>query len=81
MADAWELQKLAAEGSWNQVLSSGYTAAEMLDLIACVNAAKLSGAEAGSDTILIYNLAGDQVRVTATIDEDGNRLAVVRDVS
>ena len=79
MADAWELQKLAAEGSWNQVLASGYTPAELLDLIACVNAAKLSGAD--TTTIHIRNLADTVDRIVATVDNDGNRSVVVRDVS
>ena len=67
------------DGVWNEVLASGYTAAEMLDLIACVNAAKLSGAE--TTTIRIRDLADIKDRIVATVDDDGNRLAVVRDVS
>ena len=64
---------------WDNMLTSGYTAEELLDLIACVNAAKLSGAD--TTTISIRNLADTKDRVVATVDNDGNRSAVTRDVS
>jgi len=64
---------------WDEVVSSGYTAKQLLDLVACVNAAKLSGADTA--TINIRDLADTKNRVIATVDNDGNRTSVTLDVS
>ena len=73
-----KLMNLATD-VWKEVLSSGYTAEQLLDLIACVNAAKLSGADTA--TINIRDLADTKNRVVATVDNDGNRTSVTLDVS
>ncbi len=69
----------SASNPWTEVIESGYTAADILKLIAAAAAGKLSGAPGGP--IAITGLDGTTVRVSATVDSNGNRTAVVYDVS
>lgn len=69
----------SASNPWTEVIESGYTAAQILKLIAAAAAGKLSGAP--GTAIAITGLDGSTVRVSATTDSNGNRTAVVYDVS
>ena len=64
---------------WARVIDSGYTAEEVMKLIASATAAKLSGADTA--TISIRDLGDTKDRIIATTDASGNRTAVVHDVS
>lgn len=63
-----------ADAVWIETLEGPRTAKELLRLLAAVLGGKLSGA--GTDTITIRDLADEQDRVVATVDDKGNRLAV-----
>ena len=69
----------SASNPWTEVIESGYTAAQILKLLAAVAAGKLSGAPGGP--IAITGIDGTTVRVSATVDSSGNRTAVVYNVS
>lgn len=76
-------EKLNDAGSganpWAQVIEGGFTASDILKLIAAATAGQLSGAPSGP--ILIKGIDGTTTRITATVDTDGNRLTVTYDVS
>jgi hypothetical protein len=69
----------SAANPWTEVIESGYTAAEILRLLAAVAAGKASGG--GTDEIVIRGLGDDKNRVTLTVDENGNRTAASLDLS
>ena len=68
----------SASNPWTEVIEGGYTAAEMLKLIAAMAAGQLSGAPTGP--IEIKGVDGTTTRITATVDTDGNRLTVTYNV-
>lgn len=71
----------AGSGSnpWTEVIESGYTAAEILRILAAVMAGEVSGAGTGTETFKGIDGATD--RVVSTVDDDGNRTTVVLDGS
>lgn len=69
----------SASNPWTEVIESGYTAAEILRLLAAVAAGKAAGG--GTDTIVIRGLGDDKDRVTLTVDENGNRSAASLDLT
>lgn len=69
----------SASNPWTEVIDSGYTAAEVMRLIASALAGKVSGG--GGSTITFRDLADGKDRITATVDTFGNRTAVVTDVT
>jgi hypothetical protein len=64
---------------WAQVIETGYTAIQTLRLIAASVVGKLSGA--ATTSIVIRDLNDTKDRITATVDSDGNRTVVTKDVS
>jgi hypothetical protein len=64
---------------WDAQIETGYSAAEMMKLMAAALAGELSGA--GGETITIRDLNDTIDRITATVDSLGNRTTVVHDVS
>lgn len=75
-----QLNNAGAGGNpWDQVIESGYTAQEILKLLAAVAAGKLSGAP--NSPIQITGIDGTTIRVSATVDSSGNRTSVTYDVS
>jgi hypothetical protein len=64
---------------WAAVIEAGYTASDLLQLIAASSAGKLQGAPGGP--ILITGVDGSTVRINATVDGTGNRTAVTYNVS
>jgi len=66
-----------ADAVWAQVIEAGYSADEVLRLVAAANAGKLSGAS--GSTIRIRDLADTTDRITATVDASGNRTAITLD--
>jgi hypothetical protein len=69
----------SASNPWTEVIESGYTAAEILRLLAAVAAGKASGG--GSASITFRDLADAKDRATLTVDEDGNRSGVSVDLT
>jgi hypothetical protein len=68
-----------ADGVLDEVVEGAYTMRQFLRLFASVLAAKLSGA--ATATVTIRDVGDTKDRVTATVDADGNRTAVVLDVT
>jgi hypothetical protein len=66
-----------ASNPWTEVIESGYTAAEILRLLASVMAGKSTGA--GTSTMEFTGLDGATVRVSGTLDGSGNRTSVTLD--
>lgn len=64
---------------WAEVLESGFTAEELMRLISAALAGKVSGA-AGT-TVTIRDINDTKNRIVATVDADGNRTAVTKDVT
>jgi hypothetical protein len=62
---------------WAKEVETGYSAEELLRLIAATLAGKISGAETTEVSIRDVNDTKD--RVVATVDSDGNRTAVALD--
>jgi hypothetical protein len=71
-------QNLAA-AVWAQVIDGTYAANDLLKLIASSAAGELAGSPGGP--ILIKSVNGSTVRITATVDANGNRTGVTYDVS
>lgn len=63
---------------WNALLEAGFTAEDLLRLAASGAAGKLSGA-AGT-TVTVRDVSDQHDIITATVDGDGNRSAVVLDL-
>lgn len=68
----------SAANPWTEVIESGYTAAEVLRLIAAVVAGKSSG---GPGSPAFRDLGDTKDRVVGTADADGNRTSVGYDGS
>lgn len=66
-----------ASAVWAQALEAGYTAEEMMRVMAAAMAGEVSGA--GTSTIVIRDIADTKARITATVDGSGNRTAVTLD--
>jgi hypothetical protein len=71
-------QNLAA-AVWAQVIDGTYAANDLLKLISASAAGELAGSPGGP--ILIKSVNGTTVRITATVDANGNRTGVTYDVS
>jgi len=63
---------------WSTEIETGYIAAEILRLMSAALAGQISGA-AGTE-IIIKDINGLVNRITATVDENGNRSSLVLDV-
>lgn len=59
---------------WTQIIEGTYDAKELMQIMGAVLASKSSGG--GTTTIKFRNLTDDTDRITATVDDDGNRSAV-----
>lgn len=68
-----------ASAVWAQALEAGYTAEEMMRVMAAAMAGEVSGA--GTTTITIRDIADTKARITATVDGTGNRTAVTLDAT
>ena len=68
----------SASNPWTEAIESGYTAADILRLIAAVTAGKVSG---GPGSPVFRDLGDTKNRVTGTADSNGNRTAVTYDAS
>lgn len=71
----------SASNPWTEVIESGYTAAEILRLLASVMAGKSSGGSTGAATVAFRDLGDTKDRVTAAVDGSGNRTTVTRDAT
>lgn len=69
----------SASNPWTEVIESGYTAEQILRLIASAVAGKVSGAE--TSNILFTGLDGTTTRIDATVDTNGNRTSITLDGS
>lgn len=69
----------SASNPWTEVIETGFTAAEILRLIASVTAGKVSGG--GTGTEVFRDLGDTKDRITATVDSSGNRTAITRDAA
>ena len=69
----------SASSVWDYVLDGGYTAKELLRLMASASAGKVSGASGA--TVVFRGLYDTKDRIIATTDSAGNRTAIVRDVT
>lgn len=70
---------LTAAQVWQRVVEGGFTAEQILRLVAASVAGKLAGAE--TDTITITGLDGATPRIVADVDDNGNRTAITYDES
>lgn len=68
-----------ASAVWAFVVAGSYTATQIMRLMASVLTGKSSGG--GTTTIVFRDIDDTKDRIVATVDGDGNRTAVVRDVS
>ena len=66
-----------AESVWGRVIDGGYTAEQILRVMAAALAGKASGA--GTGTVTFKSIDGIKDRVIADVDGTGNRTAVVLD--
>jgi len=64
----------SASNPWTEVIESGYTAAEILRLLAAVAGAKASGGD--SSTVVFRDLGDTKNRAILNVDEGGNRSSV-----
>ena len=64
---------------WDEVLEGSFTARQWMRLMAAALLGELSGA--GTTTIVIRDASDTKTRITATVDEDGNRSALTLDAS
>ena len=64
---------------WAQIIEAGYTAEEILRLVAAANAGKTTGA--GTNNMKFRDLADTKDRLDGTLDSNGNRTAVTIDPS
>ena len=71
----------SASNPWTEVIESGYTAAEILRLLAAVMAGKSSGGTSGATTVVFRDLGDTKDRVEADVDGSGNRTTVTRDAT
>lgn len=81
-AAASDLAAEIAAGVWDLTdgVESGLTPRQAMRLQSAAAAGKISGA--ATTTVLVYNaVAASKVRVTATVDADGNRTAITYDLT
>lgn len=64
---------------YDQPIETGFNLKQILRLIAAATAGKLSGA--GTTTISIRDINDTKNRIVATVDANGNRTAVTKDVN
>lgn len=64
---------------WAYLLDGSFTAAQIMKILAAVMGGKVSGAGTGTETF--RNLPDTINRVVATVDANGNRTAITRDLS
>lgn len=68
-----------ADAVWDEAVDGAVTARQTLRLANSANGAKASGG--GTATFVLRDLADTKDRVTATVDANGNRSAVTRDLT
>lgn len=76
-ADIAALNDIAAQDVLNATIETNYTLAESVRLHNSVLVGKVSGAN--TDTEVFRDINDTKDRITATVDEDGNRTAIVID--
>lgn len=64
---------------WDEVVEGSYTARQFMRLMAAALLGELSGA--ATTTIVIRDASDSKTRITATVDENGNRSALTLDAS
>lgn len=64
---------------WAEIIESGYSAEQIMRILAAVLAGQVSGAGSGVETF--KGIDGTTNRVVSTVDNDGNRTSVVLDGS
>lgn len=69
----------SAATTWEHVIETGFTAEEIMRLVASASAGKLFGA--GTTNVKIRDLNDTKDRIDATVDSSGNRSAVTLDDS
>ena len=62
---------------WSQAIEAGLSAEEVTRIMFSVLTGKVSGAETGTERF--RDVADTKDRLVVTVDDDGNRSAVVRD--
>lgn len=67
-----------ASAVWSEALEAGYTAQEIMRVMAAALAGEVSGA--GTATVTIRDIADTTDRIVASVDGSGNRTAVTLDV-
>lgn len=67
-----------ANAVWAQAIEAGYTAEEMMRVMAAALAGEVSGA--GTSTVTIRDIGDTTDRIVASVDGSGNRTAVTLDV-
>lgn len=68
---------LSVSDIWSHAVEGTFTAEEILRLMASAMAGKVSGADTA--TVSFRDLSDTKNRITATVDESGNRIAVTHD--
>jgi hypothetical protein len=68
-----------AAAVWAYVVESGNSALQLMRGFAAVLLGKSSGLE--TDTAIYRDIGDTKARITATVDSDGNRTSVTRDLS
>ena len=74
-----KFQAEIADGVWDEQVDGSVTARQSLRLNNSAAGAKLSGA--ATTSVAVRDLADTKDRITATVDADGNRTAVSRDLT
>ena len=69
----------SAADIWNHAVEGTYTAEQVLRLMASVLGGKLTGAGTGNE--VFRDLSDTKDRITATVDNSGNRTAIALDVN
>jgi hypothetical protein len=69
----------AADNVWDEAIDGAVTARQLMRLYASALGGKASGL--GTTTAIYRDLADSKDRITATVDGDGNRTAVTRDMT
>jgi hypothetical protein len=78
-ADIAALNNITADNVWDEAVEGSTTAREMMRLYASALSGKSSGLE--TTTAVYRDLADSKNRISATVDTDGNRSAVTRDLT
>lgn len=77
--DADALAADAVDEIWDEVVDGATTARETMRLANSANGGKVSGG--GTTNVLIRDLADTKNRINATVDANGNRTAITRDLT